>query len=47
MMWFAIGSMLAAFLFWGWALCRAAAKVVPKPPKREGWHTDENGPYWN
>ena len=46
MLWYALGALLTTFLFWCWALCRAAAKVAPKPPRREGWHTDINGPGW-
>jgi hypothetical protein len=29
------------------ALIRAGARKQPKPPHREGWHTDVNGPYWD
>jgi hypothetical protein len=47
MLWYALGALLTTFLFWSWSLCQASAKEAPKPPRRKGWHTDENGPYWN
>ncbi len=39
-MWYIIGALLAAFLFWGWSLCRTVAKACPAPP-----NCDEKGLY--
>lgn len=37
-----LGVVVGGFLGWVLAMCRAAAKVSPKPPKRGGWVTTEN-----
>ena len=46
-MFYALGVVTGVFIGWVWAMCHAAAKMAPKPPRREGWHTDANGPYWD
>lgn len=46
-MFYALGVIIGLFIGWTLAMCRAAAKMAPKPPRRESWHTDINGPYWD
>ena len=43
-MYYALGVAAGVFIGFVWAMCRAAAKVAPAPPKREGWVTTEDGP---
>jgi hypothetical protein len=42
--WLILWTVLAALSY---TLIRAGARKQPKPPRRESWHTDMNGPFWD